>query len=229
MSGPGVRQHHAARLMAGPRGDGPARGPAARGRAAARPSGSWSTTPARTWPRSCTPGICGRRSSATRIVRVLEHLGHTVIRAAHLGDWGTQFGMLIEHALDIGEQATAEQLATGRVHRLLPGRPVEVRLRAPPSPTAPGGASCSSRRGTSSPVRLWQTLVSDSLEYLHEVYARLGITLTDADMDPESFYNPMLASVLRRAAGQGHRGHQRRRPVRLPAGVHRPRRAGRCR
>ena len=47
------------------------------------------------------------------IVRVLEHLGHTVIRAAHLGDWGTQFGMLIEHALDIGEQATAKQLETG--------------------------------------------------------------------------------------------------------------------
>ena len=46
-------------------------------------------------------------------VRVLEYLGHTVIRAAHLGDWGTQFGMLIEHALDIGEQATAEQLAAG--------------------------------------------------------------------------------------------------------------------
>src|SRR6266513_2851710 len=36
------------------------------------------------------------------IVRVLEHLGHQVIRAAHLGDWGTQFGMLIEHALDLG-------------------------------------------------------------------------------------------------------------------------------
>ena len=47
------------------------------------------------------------------IVRVMEHLGHTVIRAAHLGDWGTQFGMLIEHALDIGEQATADELAAG--------------------------------------------------------------------------------------------------------------------
>jgi arginyl-tRNA synthetase len=47
------------------------------------------------------------------IVRVLEHLGHEVIRAAHLGDWGTQFGMLIEHAIDIGERATYEQLAAG--------------------------------------------------------------------------------------------------------------------
>src|SRR5580698_6780099 len=47
------------------------------------------------------------------VVRVLEHLGHQVTRAAHLGDWGTQFGMLIEHALDVGEQATYEQLAAG--------------------------------------------------------------------------------------------------------------------
>jgi arginyl-tRNA synthetase len=47
------------------------------------------------------------------IVRVLEHLGHQVTRAAHLGDWGTQFGMLIEHALDVGEQATYDELAAG--------------------------------------------------------------------------------------------------------------------
>ena len=47
------------------------------------------------------------------IVRVLEYLGHDVIRAAHLGDWGTQFGMLIEHALDVGEQVTYDELASG--------------------------------------------------------------------------------------------------------------------
>jgi arginyl-tRNA synthetase len=45
------------------------------------------------------------------IVRVLEFLGHHVIRAAHLGDWGTPFGQLIEHAIDIGDQATYDQLA----------------------------------------------------------------------------------------------------------------------
>ena len=47
------------------------------------------------------------------IVRVLEHLGHQVIRAAHLGDWGTQFGMVIEHALDVGEEAAREQMRSG--------------------------------------------------------------------------------------------------------------------
>ena len=44
------------------------------------------------------------------IVRILEHLGHSVTRAAHLGDWGTPSGMLIEHVLDVGEEVTHKQL-----------------------------------------------------------------------------------------------------------------------
>ena len=39
------------------------------------------------------------------LARVLEHLGHTVIRQNHIGDWGTPFGMLIEHLLDVGEHS----------------------------------------------------------------------------------------------------------------------------
>ena len=136
------------------------------------------------------------------IVRVLEHLGHTVIRAAHLGDWGTQFGMLIEHALDIGEQATGEQLATGQFTAFY--QSARSKFDAEPS-----FADRSRQRvvelqaGDEQTLRLWQTLVSDSLEYLREVYARLGITLTDADMDPESFYNPMLAGICAELQDKG--------------------------
>ena len=39
------------------------------------------------------------------IARTLEHLGHTVIRQNHIGDWGTPFGMLIEHLLEVGEDS----------------------------------------------------------------------------------------------------------------------------
>jgi arginyl-tRNA synthetase len=136
------------------------------------------------------------------IVRVLEHLGHTVIRAAHLGDWGTQFGMLIEHALDIGEQATAEQLATGEFTAFYQS----ARSKFDSDATFADRSRLrvvQLQAGDEQTLGLWQTLVSDSLEYLAEIYARLGITLTDADMDPESFYNPMLASVAAELQDKG--------------------------
>src|SRR5258706_9143744 len=49
-------------------------------------------------------------------VRVLERLGHDVIRANHIGDWGTNFGMLLEHLVDIGEDAAYAQLAGGEIN-----------------------------------------------------------------------------------------------------------------
>ena len=128
------------------------------------------------------------------IVRVLEHLGHDVIRAAHLGDWGTQFGMLIEHALDVGEQATYDQLAAGEFTAFYQAARAKF-------DGDQGFADRSRQRvvglqaGEPQAIRMWQLLVDDSMAYLRRLYARLGITLTDADMAPESFYNPMLADV----------------------------------
>jgi arginyl-tRNA synthetase len=128
------------------------------------------------------------------LVRVLEHLGHTVVRAAHLGDWGTPFGMLIEHALDIGEDATRKQLASGEFTAFYQSARAEF-------DGEPGFADRARRRvallqgGEPESRRLWQVLVSASMEYLMAIYQRLGVTLTEEDMAPESFYNPMLADV----------------------------------
>jgi arginyl-tRNA synthetase len=128
------------------------------------------------------------------IVRVLEHLGHDVTRAAHLGDWGTQFGMLIEHALDVGEQSTYDQLAAGEFTAFYQAARAKF-------DGDQGFADRSRQRvvelqtGEPQAMRMWQLLVDDSMAYLRRLYARLGITLTDADMAPESFYNPMLADV----------------------------------
>jgi arginyl-tRNA synthetase len=128
------------------------------------------------------------------IVRVLEYLGHTVIRAAHLGDWGTQFGMLIEHALDIGEQATAKELEAGEFTAFY--QAARAKFDAEPSFAARSRQRVVElQAGDEQAMRLWQILVDDSMVYLRDLYARLDITLTDADMDPESFYNPVLASV----------------------------------
>jgi arginyl-tRNA synthetase len=136
------------------------------------------------------------------IVRVLEHLGFTVVRAAHLGDWGTQFGMLIEHALDIGEQATYEQLADGEFTAF-------YQAARETFDADPVFADRSRQRvvklqaGDEQTLRLWRLLVGDSMEYLRKIYARLDVTLTDADMDPESFYNPMLADVCAELEADG--------------------------
>jgi arginyl-tRNA synthetase len=128
------------------------------------------------------------------VVHVLEYLGDAVIRANHVGDWGTQFGMLLEHLLDVGEQAANAQLAAGDINAFYQAAKAKF-------DTDPEFAQRSRRRvvalqaGDPETLRLWTNLVNDSKQYYNNIYARLGVTLTDADLAPESFYNSMLASV----------------------------------
>jgi len=129
-------------------------------------------------------------------VRVLGRLGHEVIRANHIGDWGTQFGMLLEHLLDVGEDAAYAQLAAGEINAFYQA--------AKESFDADRAFAERARRrvvalqsGDPETLRLWRTLIDDSKEYYNAIYARLGVLLTDADVAPESFYNPMLEAVCR--------------------------------
>src|SRR6266487_1374594 len=128
------------------------------------------------------------------IVRILVYLGHDVIRANHLGDWGTQFGLLIEHLLDVGEDTARQQLSAGEINAFYQAARAKF-------DSDPAFADRSRHRvvllqgGDKETLRLWQVLVDDSKQYYNTIYGRLGITLTDADLAPESFYNSMLASV----------------------------------
>ena len=136
------------------------------------------------------------------IVRVLEYLGHHVIRANHIGDWGTQFGMLLEHLLDVGEEAAYQQLAAGEINAFYQAAKVKF-------DTDPASAERSRRRvvalqaGDAETMRLWQMLVNDTKQYYNAIYAKLGVTLTDADLDPESFYNSVLGSVCDELQAKG--------------------------
>ncbi len=129
-------------------------------------------------------------------VRVLERLGHNVIRANHIGDWGTNFGMLLEHLIDIGEEAAYAQLAAGEINEFY--QAAKVKFDADPA-----FADRSRRRvvalqaGDAETLRLWRTLIDDSKQYYNAIYRRLGVTLTDADLAPESMYNSMLEDVCR--------------------------------
>jgi arginyl-tRNA synthetase len=128
------------------------------------------------------------------VVRVLEYLGHDVIRANHIGDWGTQFGLLLEHLLDVGEQAAYDQLAAGEINDFYQAAKRKF-------DDDPAFADRARRRvvalqsGDPESVRLWQLLVGDSEQYYNAIYRRLVVTLTDSDLAPESFYNDMLADV----------------------------------
>ena len=136
------------------------------------------------------------------VVRVLEYLGHKLIRANHIGDWGTQFGMLLEHLLDVGEQAANAQLAAGEINAFY--QAAKAKFDADPS-----FAERSRRRvvalqtGDPETLRLWNKLVNDSKQYYNNIYARLDVTLTDADLAPESFYNSMLADVCDELQAKG--------------------------
>jgi arginyl-tRNA synthetase len=128
------------------------------------------------------------------VVRILEYLGNDVIRANHVGDWGTQFGLMIEHLLDVGEETALQQLSSGEINAFYQAARVKF-------DGDPAFAERSRHRvvllqgGDVDTLRLWQELVDYSKQYYNTIYRRLGVTLTDDDLAPESFYNSMLASV----------------------------------
>jgi arginyl-tRNA synthetase len=128
------------------------------------------------------------------LARTLEHLGHDVIRQNHIGDWGTPFGMLIEHLLDVGEEsADADRLRTdpnafyqaarekfeGEAAFAERARSRVVRLQA----------------GDPDTLRLWQELVDLSKAYFNRIYGALGVGLRDEHLAGESTYNDDLAAV----------------------------------
>ncbi|HME64985.1 MAG TPA: arginine--tRNA ligase [Streptosporangiaceae bacterium] len=129
------------------------------------------------------------------VARVLEFAGHHVIRDNHVGDWGTPFGMLIEHLLDVGEDSPEAALL-----RTDPNAFYQAARRKFDSDR--GFADRARKRvvdlqgGDPDTLRLWQEIVDLSMDYLHRIYARLLVTLTDADIRGESFYNDLLADTV---------------------------------
>ncbi|MFZ4810483.1 MAG: arginine--tRNA ligase [Ilumatobacteraceae bacterium] len=135
------------------------------------------------------------------IVRLLDFLGHRVIRENHIGDWGTPFGMLIEHLVDGGADATSVivnddpnvfyQAARAKFDSnddfKERARERVVKLQAYDPET----------------IALWQQLVDASTEYFNLIYGELGILLTDDDLMGESAYQPLLPQVIERLRDGG--------------------------
>ena len=128
------------------------------------------------------------------LVRILVFLGHDVVRQNHIGDWGTPFGMLIEHLLDLGPAQAADELSVGDLTAFYQ----EAHKKFDTTDGESGFADRARNRvvllqaGDAETLRLWHLLVEESKRYFNLVYRRLGVLPTDEDLAGESFYNDLL-------------------------------------
>jgi arginyl-tRNA synthetase len=135
------------------------------------------------------------------LVRMLEFVGHTVIRENHIGDWGTPFGMLIEHVVDLGG-------VHGEVDLTDPGafyKQARAKFEATDDfkDRARARVTLLQSRDDEPTMALWQQLVEQSADYFDVVYGRLGVLLDRGDIVGESFYQPYMPGVLERLDQQG--------------------------
>lgn len=128
------------------------------------------------------------------VVRVLEYLGHKVIRANHIGDWGTQFGMLIAYLEKVEkEQATdlnvsdleafyreAKKLYDEDAEFAEKARSYVVKLQS-------GDQYC---------YTMWKKLVKMTMDLNQQIYDRLNVSLTNKDVMGESLYNDLLPKIV---------------------------------
>jgi arginyl-tRNA synthetase len=135
------------------------------------------------------------------LVRMLDMVGHRVIRENHIGDWGRPFGMLIEHLLDIGEDAASEGLSQGD----LDGFYKQANAKFADSEEFQDRSRqrvVLLQAGDPETTRLWERLVAMSTAYFNEVYTKLGVLLADDDIAGESRYQ-VADAADRRPARRG--------------------------
>jgi arginyl-tRNA synthetase len=127
------------------------------------------------------------------VVRALEFQGHTVVRQNHVGDWGTQFGMLLAYmeeqqnsgeSLDLADLEGFYRASKGRFDE---SEKFAIRARELVVALQSGDEYCN---------KLWKEFNSISLEHCLTLYKRLGVSLTAADVRGESAYNNDLQSIV---------------------------------
>ncbi|HDL6308819.1 TPA: arginine--tRNA ligase, partial [Mannheimia haemolytica] len=128
------------------------------------------------------------------VVRTLAFLGNNVIRANHVGDWGTQFGMLIaylekmenEHASEM-ELSDLEAFYRAAKEHYDSDEAFAEKARNYVVKLQSGDKYC---------LTMWKKLVDITMHHNQENYNRLNVTLTEKDVMGESLYNPMLPEIV---------------------------------
>ena len=129
------------------------------------------------------------------VVRALEFRGDNVIRQNHMGDWGTQFGMLIAHLSDKLASDEVAETALADLENFYREAKVRFdneegfadRARADVVKLQSGDANC---------AKLWQQFIDISIAHSEEIYAKLNVSLQRSDIMGESAYNDDLSAVI---------------------------------
>ncbi|SES36756.1 arginine--tRNA ligase [Actinokineospora terrae] len=133
------------------------------------------------------------------LLRLLRFAGHEVVPHNHLGDWGTPFGMLIEHLVDEGHGADSGISDLNRFYQ-------QARAKFDADPTFADRARArvvALQGGDEGTLTLWRALVEESTRHFQQAYELLGILLTPGDVYGESFYNPYLDTVIDELTAKG--------------------------
>jgi arginyl-tRNA synthetase len=136
------------------------------------------------------------------LARVLEYQGHNVKRQNHMGDWGTQFGMLIaELELHLGEGEQAE-LALDDLEQFYQ----QSKKHFDEDPSFADKAReyvVKLQSGDEHCRKLWHKFIKVSVAHSLDIYQRLNVGLLEAHIQPESAYNDALESVVDDLSKQG--------------------------
>lgn len=136
------------------------------------------------------------------MVEILEFTGQKVVRRHHIGDWGTQFGMLIQYLLEhpheldhksdevSGEEAMSNLNRLYKASRALFDSDEEFKTRARPG-------WWTSRPHEPETLQLWQRFVDESKIYFYSVFNKLDMDIQDPDVVGESGYNDMLVETCK--------------------------------
>ena len=134
------------------------------------------------------------------ISRVLEFLGHKVIRQNHVGDWGTQFGMLLTYMGELKQESS--ELQDSELEMQLSDlekfyQAAKIRFDEDEAfATQARENVVKLQAGDAEFLKLWQQFIDTSLNHCDEIYQILNVKLTREDVAPESQYNDDLANVI---------------------------------
>ena len=136
------------------------------------------------------------------LARVFRSLGHRAVAQNHIGDWGTPFGMLIEHMVDVSGTDTLDRLSVADLNDFYQ----QARTKFDDDPGFADRARArvvALQAGEPRTLHLWNLLVEESKRHFRAVYDRLGVLLRDDDIAGESSFNDVLDEVAEELTANG--------------------------